>query len=60
MFPMDQLVRMVQLTTTKLTARGMAPTSAGDVLKCLGVCVLATRYVFGSRADLWATTARSK
>jgi len=38
----------------------MAPTSAGEVLKFLCVCVLATRYEFGSRADLWATTARRK
>jgi len=59
MFPMDQLVRMVQVTTAKLTARGTAPTSAGEVLKFLGVTILATRYEFGARADLWATIARN-
>ena len=60
MFPMTQLELMVRLTSDKLEARGMRPTTAGELLKFIGVTVLATRYEFGARVDLWATTARSK
>jgi len=51
---------MVSLTSAKLQARGMRPTTGGEVLKLIGVTVLATRYEFGSRADLWATRPRNK
>jgi len=51
---------MVSLTSAKLQARGMRPTTGGEVLKLIGVTVLATRYEFGSRADLWATRPRKK
>lgn len=60
MFPLDQLVRMVRLTSAKLAARNRPATTAGEVLKFLGVILLATRYEFGARADLWATQARNK
>jgi len=60
MFPVDQLVRMVRLTSAKLRTRGMQQTTAGEVLKFIGVTLLATRYEFGARADLWATKARNK
>jgi len=57
---MAQLELMVRLTSDTLEARGMRPTTAGELLKFIGVTVLATRYEFGARADLWGTTARSK
>jgi len=38
----------------------MQRTTPGELLKCIGVVVLGTRYEFGSRADLWATKARNK
>ena len=60
MLPMDQLTRIVLLTSSKLEARGMQRTNGGEVLKWVGVTLLATRYEFGARADLWATLARSK
>lgn len=60
MFPMDQLVRMVRLTSIKLLSRGAQPTTAGEVLKFIGVTLLATRYELCSRADLWSTKARNK
>jgi len=60
MFPMTQLALIVRLTSDKLEARGMRPTTAGELLKLIGVTVLATRYEFGARADLWAAAARSK
>jgi len=60
MFPVDQLVRMVRLTSAKLRIRRMQQTTDGEVLKFIGVTLLATRYEFGARADLWATKARNK
>lgn len=52
MFPMDQLTHMVRLTSPKLEARGLPPTTAGEVLKLMGVLILVTRYEFGARAEL--------
>lgn len=59
MFTMDQLMHMVRLTSPKLEARGLPPTTAGEVLKFMGVVILATRYEFGARAELWATKTRN-
>jgi len=60
MFPHKQLALMVRLTSFKLEARGMRPTTGGELLKFVGVTVLATRYEFCARAYLWATKARNK
>eukprot|EP00170_Pyropia_yezoensis_P000631 contig_2982_g632 len=60
MFPPNQLVRMVRLTSAKLRSRGMQPTSTGELLKFIGVILLGTRFEFGARADLWATQARNR
>ena len=59
-FPQPQLSRIVELTSARLEARRLAPTSAGEILKVFGVLILATRFEFGSRAELWATEPRSK
>jgi len=48
------------LTSAKRQARGMRLTTGGEVLKLLGVTVLATRCELGSRAGLWATRPRNK
>jgi len=59
-FPQDQLTRVTELTSTKLESRRLLPTSPGEILNFFGILILATRFQFGSRADLWATVARSK
>lgn len=59
-FPADQLSRMVSLTCAELDALDEPGTSAGEVLKFVGLLVLTTRFEFGSRAGLWRTTSRSK
>lgn len=51
---------MVRLTSAQLVERGLRPNTSGEILKFIGILVLATRYVFGSRAKLWATKPRSK
>jgi len=59
MFSMNQLTRMVRLTSPALEGRGMQPTTRGELLKFIGVTMLATRYEFGSRAELWSTKPRN-
>lgn len=59
MFPKPQLTRMARLTSSKLEAQGSRPTTRGELLKFFGVIILATRYEFSARADLWATKARN-
>jgi len=59
-FPQDQLTRVTELTSAKLESRRLPPTSPGEILKFFGILILATRFQFGSRADLWATAPRSK
>ena len=53
MFPMNQLMRMVRLTSPALEGRGMQPAYRRELLKFIGVTILAARYEFGSRAKLW-------
>jgi len=59
-FPEDQLTRLTELTSAELESRRLPPTSPGELRKISGILILATRFQFGSRADLWATAARSK
>jgi len=55
----DQLAR-VRLTSAKLVQAGVLPTSPGELVKTFGALLLSTRFEFGSRADLWSTTAPTK
>jgi len=58
--PMKQLREMEKNTSASLIATGKAPTSIGEILKWIGVNILATRYEFGDRASLWNRTPTSK
>ena len=59
-FPPHHLNKIVQLTSSKLLNLNKTPTTKQEILKLFGVLVLITRFEFGSRASLWATTAPSK
>lgn len=59
-FLQRQLSLISELTSTKLIARGLAPTTAGEIFNHFGVLLLATRFEFGSRAELWSTTPPTK
>jgi len=56
---MDQLTRMLRLSSPALEGRGTQATTRGELLKFMGVTILATRYDFGSRAELWSTKLRN-
>lgn len=59
-FPIDYLLHVVCLTSTKLRARGAQLLTAGEVLKLIGGALPATRYEVRSRADLWWTQGHNK
>jgi len=59
-FPQEQLKLTSELKSAALVSQRLRPTSAGEVLKFFGILILATRFQFGSRADLLATAPRSK
>jgi Transposase IS4 len=60
MFPHYQLVRMVLLTSKVLEENKKRPTTAGEVLKVIGILILGTRFEFGKRHELWSTTGRNR
>jgi hypothetical protein len=60
MFPEDQLTEMIVLTNRELRKRGAPDLCLAELLKFFGILLLATRFEFGSRAELWSTTAPSK
>lgn len=59
-FPQKQWSLITELTSAKLQLRRLPLTFPGEVLQLFGVLSLATRFEFGSRAELWATEPRSK
>ena len=60
MFPQEQLEVMLRLTNERLTKLKLDVTKIEELLKWFGVLILATRFEFGSRSDLWSTTGPSK
>lgn len=59
-FLRERLIRMSSLTSTKHEAQGIPPTTSGELLKFIGILILATRFEFGSRAELWSATPRTR
>jgi len=56
---MNQLTRMVCLTSPAPEGRGMQPTTRGELLEFIGVTILPTLYESGSRAELRSTKPRN-
>ena len=59
-FPKQQLTEMVSGTSTRLQLRGKPPVTKGEMLKWMGITILATRFEFGTRGSLWSTTSSTK
>jgi hypothetical protein len=55
MIGIDCLDTIVSLTNIQLTKKGNMATTRQEMLKFFGVCILATKFEFGSRAELWAS-----
>ena len=58
MFPYRQLEGEVRWTNVQLHKARKQPTTAGELIKYKGIQLLATRFQFNSRADLWSTTTQ--
>ncbi len=63
MFPPQKLVLMHRLMNnemTKFNSLDSKSVSKGELLKFFGILVINKKFVFGSRASLWSTTALHK
>lgn len=60
MFPQEQSSRMMQLTSAKLSERLALTTTPGELLRFFGILVLSTFFEFGSGAELWSLSPRTK
>ena len=60
MFPNRQLQDMFVLTNKQLNKKRYKETKKSELLKFIGIIILATRYKWNNRSDLWAETAPSK
>ena len=58
MFPYRQLEGEVRWTNIQLHKARKQPTTAGELIKYKGIQLLATRFQFNSRSDLWSTTTQ--
>ena len=54
---LDDIVKNVSI---ELVKRSKKPTNTQEVLRFIGVVILATKFEFRCRKDLWSTTALSK
>jgi hypothetical protein len=60
MIGLNCLDNIVMFTNMQLNKKGKMATTRQEVLKFFGVCILATKFEFGSRAELWSTTEMTK
>eukprot|EP00171_Calliarthron_tuberculosum_P014505 IDg14505t1 len=51
---------MVEWTNVQLSRRCVHVTSVSELLRFIGVLVLLTRFKFGCRRSMWATTSKFK
>ena len=60
MFPPTHLLKIITLTNDKLRKIGKKATTKGEIAKFFGILLLATRYEFCSRRDLWSSRSISR
>ena len=60
MFPPTHLVKIINMTNDKLRRLGKNTTTKGEMVKFFGMLLLATRYEFCSRRDLWSSRSISR
>jgi hypothetical protein len=53
---MAHMQEIVRLTNERLGEANKVMTTAGEVLKSVGVMILSTKFEFKSRSSLWLTT----
>ena len=60
MFPPNHLIKIIALTNVRLEAKGHEDITNVELVKFFGIIILGSRYEFGSRRDLRATTSVSR
>ena len=60
LFPPEQLQLVLQLTNNELAMARKNYTTAGEIVRFLGVMLLVTQFEFGSWASLWSNTSTNK
>ena len=60
MFPPNHLIKIIALTNVRLEEKGHEDITKGELVKLFGIIILGSRYKFGSRRCLWATTSVSR
>ena len=60
MFPPNHLIKIIALTNVRLETKGHEDITKGELVKFFGIIILGSRYEFGSRRDIWATTSVSR
>jgi hypothetical protein len=57
-FPTNAQRRIIHLTNRKLRTKDVDEIDVGDLLKFFGICMLITKFEFGSRSELWSRDTR--
>jgi len=58
--PREQIDLMIELTNNNLAGARVKSITEGELIKFLGLVVLATRFEFGARRELWSQTKKTK
>jgi hypothetical protein len=59
-FPKEQLSLILSLTNEKITVVRGKKLTEGELIKFFGIVILATRFEFAARRDLWSQTKKTK
>jgi Transposase IS4 len=60
MFPASSLMHIVRCTNKILQSKSLKLTSRGEIVRFIGVVILATKYEFTDRAKLWSNLGSLK
>ena len=60
LLPPNQIRWTTLYTYQQLAKHGEEGTTKGEIIKWFGIIILATRFEFGDRANLWSTVSLSK
>ena len=59
-FPREAIDTILTLTNEKLARGRSKKLTEGELIRFIGLIILATRFEFGSRRELWSQTKKTK
>jgi Transposase IS4 len=60
MYPPSQITAMIHLTNNQLRVHNKKEITRGELIRFFGSMILATRFQFNNRHDLWSTLPRTR